>query len=223
MDELIKSLFSAPLATIFVIAGLVFLLLAVVGNVSGKIEPGPKGRVFSGILGVSFVLVGLSMHFMQTYAAPTDRPVNATTASPAQTDLPLAQTATPATDAKLPAYPATSPPATVNSPINAEVIEAGCSFSARQIEGEPGSTHLVACPADCDARVQMLYGTDIYTSDSYICLAAMHAGLINVNGGAVQVIIEKGRPAYRGSLRNQIQSRDYGKYEGSFRLVPAKN
>lgn len=63
MDEIVKGIFTAPLATVFVIAGVIFLLVAVVGNISGKIEPGAKGRVISGILGLAFIVIGLSMHF----------------------------------------------------------------------------------------------------------------------------------------------------------------
>jgi hypothetical protein len=65
MDEIIKGIFTAPLATVFVIAGVIFLLVAVVGNISGKIEPGAKGRILSGILGLAFIITGLSMHFTQ--------------------------------------------------------------------------------------------------------------------------------------------------------------
>ncbi|MCQ8119527.1 LCCL domain-containing protein [Methylomonas rosea] len=216
MDEIVKALFGAPLATVFVIAGLIFLLVAVVGNISGKIEPGPKGRLFSGILGLAFVIVGLAMHFAQNFVQPSTTPN-----SPPALTKPAEQIAVvpQAANNSLVNTPANQAPATLNLPANAEIIEAGCSFSGMQIEGEPGSTHLVACPADCDAAYQILNGTDTYTNNSYICLAAIHAGLIGPQGGTVQVIIEKGRPAYRGSIRHKIQSSDYGKYDGSFRLA----
>lgn len=218
MDEIVKALFSAPLATVFVISGLIFLLVAVVGNISGKIEPGPKGRVFSGILGVAFVIVGLAMHFAQNSVPPSTTPNSPTALTkPAEQIAVVPQAAAPQATNNL---PANQPLMTFNVPANAEIIEAGCSFSAAQIEGEPGSTHLVACPAECDSAYQVLSGTDTYTSNSYICLAAIHAGLIGPQGGTVQVIIEKGRPAYRGSTRHKIQSSDYGKYDGSFRLAP---
>ncbi|MFQ5458764.1 MAG: LCCL domain-containing protein, partial [Myxococcota bacterium] len=100
-----------------------------------------------------------------------------------------------------------------------EVIEAGCSFAAAHIEGAPGSRHVVSCPSEC-AMVGSLWGTGYYTSDSKICKAAIHAGLLGPEGGMVGVILEKGRPAYRGSTHNQISSSDYGKYGGSFRLAP---
>ena len=105
-----------------------------------------------------------------------------------------------------------NPPAPV-----AQVIEAGCSYNAGQIEDQVGSMHLVACPPGC-ASAGGLWGTDVYTADSAICRAAIHAGLVTDAGGTVAVILEPGRPAYRGSVRNAIHSNDYGNYAKSFRL-----
>lgn len=58
-----KDVFTAPLGTIFVLAGVLFLLIAVVGKISGKIEPGQKERVLSGILGSAFITIGLAMYW----------------------------------------------------------------------------------------------------------------------------------------------------------------
>lgn len=63
MKDLINVIFGTPTATLLVIAGLVFLLLAVVGNVAGKIEPGKYGRITSGIIGGILLAIGLSSHF----------------------------------------------------------------------------------------------------------------------------------------------------------------
>ena len=49
MDEFIKGVLTAPLATLLIVAGILFLFVAVVGNISGKIEPGVKGRIASGV------------------------------------------------------------------------------------------------------------------------------------------------------------------------------
>jgi hypothetical protein len=65
MDEFVKSVFTAPVATLFIVAGILFLLIAVVGNISGRIEPGAKARIVSGVLGLTFVLIGLAMHLTQ--------------------------------------------------------------------------------------------------------------------------------------------------------------
>jgi outer membrane protein OmpA-like peptidoglycan-associated protein len=65
-------------------------------------------------------------------------------------------------------------------------------------------------------------GNDIYTSDSSICRAAVHAGVVNAKtGGAVTVIPEAGRKAYAGALRNGIQSDDAAEHETSFRFAAA--
>lgn len=106
------------------------------------------------------------------------------------------------------------------APVAAEIpriIEAGCSFNATQIKGEVGSAHRVACPADC-GKSGATWGTDSYTGDSAICRAAIHAGLVGEDGGEVTVILEPGRPAYRGSSRHGIASSDYGAFSSSYRL-----
>jgi hypothetical protein len=114
-------------------------------------------------------------------------------------------------------YPPPSPQA--GSPALASgVIEAGCSYRAIEIVGGPGTTRVVNCPAGC-AQEGGLWGTDVYTGDSAICRAAIHAGLIPPAGGNVAVTLEGGRPAYRGSTRHGVQSSDYGSYASSYRLA----
>lgn len=103
-------------------------------------------------------------------------------------------------------------------PPGSEVIEAGCSFLATQLHGAPGSTHRIACPANCGATGGT-WGTDVYTADSTICRAAIHAGVITEHGGEVTVILEPGRPAYRGSRRHRVESFDYGQFGASYRFA----
>jgi len=110
--------------------------------------------------------------------------------------------------------PAAAPDPVAQAP---QIIEAGCSFNAAQIHGEMGSEHRVSCPAGC-STTGGIWGTDVYTADTGICHAAVHAGVVSDQGGEVTVILEPGRPAYRGSLRNGVQSSDYGSYRSSFRF-----
>jgi hypothetical protein len=100
-------------------------------------------------------------------------------------------------------------------------IEAGCSFNGTQLQGEVGSEFEVACPANCEAE-GAAWGSQLYTLDSGVCRAGIHAGAIPPSGGVVQVRIEPGRPAYRGSTRNGIQSHDYGAYRLSFAVLNAQ-
>jgi len=95
------------------------------------------------------------------------------------------------------------------------MIEAGCSYDGTELPGDIGSEFQVMCPANC-ANEGSTYGSDLYTLDSSICRTGIHAGAISDGGGAVEVRIEPGRPAYRGSARNGIRSSDYGEYPKSY-------
>ena len=98
------------------------------------------------------------------------------------------------------------------------MIEAGCSFNGHQLQGEVGDEFEVSCPANCEAE-GATWGSELYTFDSAICRAGIHAGAIPSSGGVVQVRIEPGRPAYRGSTRNGVQSYDYGQYPKSYAVL----
>ena len=98
-----------------------------------------------------------------------------------------------------------------------QAIEAGCSFNSTQIHDGIGTAHLVSCPVNC-AGQGGLWGTDVYTGDTAICRAAIHAGLLSNGGGMVVVVLDPGRPAYRGTVRNNERSSDYGSYGSSFHL-----
>ena len=62
-----------------------------------------------------------------------------------------------------------------------------------------------------------LWGTDVYTGDSSICTAAVHAGVITLDrGGLVTVELRPGQSAYKGTTRNGVTSTEYGAYTHSF-------
>jgi hypothetical protein len=66
------------------------------------------------------------------------------------------------------------------------------------------------CPArtvrDEDAQI---YGTDAYPANSPICIAALHAGAVTVDGGPVTVQLNPGLNGYQGSISNNVESRDF--------------
>jgi hypothetical protein len=88
---------------------------------------------------------------------------------------------------------------------------------AVQYRGENGQQYTFECIARGGARP--VWGTDVYTDDSSICAAAVHAGVITDAGGIVTIEIAPGRDSYKGSERNGIPTRDYGSWAGSFRFV----
>jgi hypothetical protein len=64
-----------------------------------------------------------------------------------------------------------------------------------------------------------VWGVDVYTADSAICRAAVHAGAVPAEGGPVMLIPERGRDRYGGGLRNGVVSSSYGAYGASFRFA----
>jgi hypothetical protein len=84
------------------------------------------------------------------------------------------------------------------------------------MRGRSGSSFVVQVVG---AAAGSVYGTGVYTDDSSIAAAAVHAGLLKPGElGLVRVTIEAAQDSYAGSERNGIKSRSYGKWEGSFRL-----
>jgi hypothetical protein len=62
-------------------------------------------------------------------------------------------------------------------------------------------------------------GTDVYTDDSSIATAAVHAGFLTVGQKAIiEVRVLPGEPRYTGSTRFGVTSADYTQYNGSFRI-----
>jgi len=80
LDELIKNIFDAPVANLLIIAGLVFLVIAVIGKISGRIDPGKTGRITAGGIGAIILVIGLVLHFSSTKIL-TPQKTNKTTAS----------------------------------------------------------------------------------------------------------------------------------------------
>ena len=80
MNELLAIIFGSPVANLLIIAGLGFLGIAVVGNVSGKIQPGTGGRLLSGLMGLCLLAGGLFMY----QSTPREKDPNSSpTSSPA--------------------------------------------------------------------------------------------------------------------------------------------
>lgn len=68
MQDIMMRLVDVPLARMFVLASIIFLLLAVLGKIEGKIEPGKIGRIGATIVGVILLSAGLAMHFNEADA-----------------------------------------------------------------------------------------------------------------------------------------------------------
>jgi hypothetical protein len=87
--------------------------------------------------------------------------------------------------------------------------------NATSLNGGSGQTFTLACSPGGTAH--SVWGSDIYTSDSSICTAAVHSGLITFQqGGTVTIEMRPGRPVYGSSERNGVTSSAYGAWQSSF-------
>lgn len=87
--------------------------------------------------------------------------------------------------------------------------------SASGFKAEDNLTYKFQCPANGTASA--IWGSDIYTQDSSICTAAVHAGLFTLeSGGTVTIEFRPGRKTYGSTVRNGITSNTFGEYAHSF-------
>ena len=69
------------------------------------------------------------------------------------------------------------------------------------------------------ANLGMIWGDGIYTDDSDLGTAAVHAGLLRPGErGRVRITVQPGRQRYDGTSRNGITSQTYNSWEGSYRV-----
>ena len=87
-------------------------------------------------------------------------------------------------------------------PANSMSMSAGESLTC---SCEPGST-----------ETGQVWGSGPYTSDSGVCRAALHAGVIDADGGTLRLRALPGRSAYAASRRNGVATRGWGANGGSF-------
>ncbi len=94
----------------------------------------------------------------------------------------------------------------------------GWTATAKSLSGRNNQRFRFTCEANGTPR--SIWGTDVYTDDSSVCTAAVHAGLITlVRGGTVVIEIRPGRSSYAGSTRNGVRSGSWGAWSGSFVFV----
>ncbi len=140
----------------------------------------------------------------------------------------------------LPAYEGTIRHGIASTAYPAWTLSYRFPHAPKEAEGEPGGTVFFDHTGDwvtppnrfpmqagviyrfvCPPATQTgnVWGTDIYTDDSSICEAAVHAGVIGRDGGTVHYERLGARQSFRGSARNGVSSSDYAAWPGSFRFV----
>jgi hypothetical protein len=80
----------------------------------------------------------------------------------------------------------------------------------------PGTTYYFRVTGAIDGSV---WGTDVYTGDSALATAAVHAGAVKAGETAVvRVAVMPPLAQYRGSVRNGVSSHDYGRFGSAYRV-----
>ena len=76
------------------------------------------------------------------------------------------------------------------------------------------------CPPGAAAYLvtKAVYGSDIYSDTTPICVAAVHAGVITLAGGDVRLTPRGPQTSFAASTRNGVTSRAYGSWEGTYSL-----
>lgn len=64
-----------------------------------------------------------------------------------------------------------------------------------------------------------VWGTDVYTGDSMLAPAAVHAGVVKDGESAIiKVTVMQPLPQYQGSTRHGVTTNDFGRYGIAYRL-----
>src|SRR5436190_3311840 len=112
--------------------------------------------------------------------------------------------------ANTPATPASAPPVAEGA-ARLTTWEA----NADSLNGKDGETMTLSCSPN--GTPHNIWGSDIYTADSSISAAAVHAGLITLEqGGTVTIELRPGRSIYGASERKGVTSQTYGSWPHSF-------
>lgn len=110
-------------------------------------------------------------------------------------------------------------------PITVETVAAAAATgnpmtappSLTGVQANTGQTLVFRVTGSTDGPV---WGSDVYTDDSSIGAAAVHAGLLRPGEtGTVMVTVQDGYPSYSASSRNGIDSSTYGEWGRSFTMI----
>lgn len=111
----------------------------------------------------------------------------------------------------------TASAAAVSANSGVAVFDATLTGNLNDYRGQNGKEVVIKTTGRADGNV---WGDGVYTDDSDIGAAAVHAGLLKPGQeGIVRVVILPGQETYASATRNGVSSSDYGSWSGSFRFA----
>ena len=111
--------------------------------------------------------------------------------------------------ATLPACATTAEAAKPAAPSATGGVQNCPSFVTQSDKSKPGDSLTCICDIAIDFNTGAAYGTDRYSNDSSICIAAKHAGKLPQPGGMVTVHVAEGCGKLEGTTRNGITTRSW--------------
>lgn len=80
-------------------------------------------------------------------------------------------------------------------------VALSCDDSAllSAFNGPTQSRFRVLCPHDCQRSKAPVRGSKVYAPQSSVCKAAMHAGMLDAEGGEVTLVLHNGIASYKAS------------------------
>lgn len=105
--------------------------------------------------------------------------------------------------------PSTNPPPDLGR-LGIDTVKLTCNDNFRlkkYFRGDPGSVWIAECPPGCDKSSGIIWGSGIYDSQSKICAAAIHSGVISKqDGGSFALVKSFGQKYLEGSNNQEISS-----------------
>ncbi len=95
-------------------------------------------------------------------------------------------------------------------------LNISCTDSIKSLNKTATMDFSVICPVNCTSG--SVWGSSLYTTDSALCVAAVHAGIIKEAGGPVRVKLFPGQPSYTGTFSNGVTTQNWGSYDQSFKV-----
>lgn len=104
------------------------------------------------------------------------------------------------------------------APGSVAALAATWGTNAIAYRAQPGAIVTVTCPAG--GPPGSVWGSDIYSDDSSVCTAGLHAGRVNLaTGGTFQIQMAGPQPGFMPTTRNGVTTRRYAQWPGSFTIV----